>query len=535
MSGRHFARSAGLIGLATLASRVLGLVRDVAQAAYFATGAANEAFVVATRFPSLLRDLFAEGAMSAAFVPTLTRYREQHGPAAAWRLGSQVVNGLMVVTGIIVILGIVFADQLAAAYAGNFSRTPGKLELTVRLTRLNMPFLLLIAVAAAFMGMLNSLKRFAAPAAAPALYNVVFIVCTVGLTPLFMRVGIEPVMALTAGFLLGGVAQVAAQWPAVRREGYRHQWVLNPSDPGLRQILILMGPGTVGAAAAQVNLFVNTSLATGDAGAVSALNYAFRLMYMPIGIVGVAIATAAIPDLARHAAGQAHAEMRRTVSQGVRLMLMLSVPATLGLMVLAPSIVELIYQHGAFTSSDTIAVATALVFYAPGIIGYSVVKLASPSFYSLHDARTPLVVSVVAIAANLFLNLWLNSIMGFAGLALGTSIAANINAGLLLVLLSRRIGGVDGSRLARSFAKIFVASLVMAAAAYWTEAGLRRAFPADYLPHQLIRVAGGIGAGTGVLALAAWVLHIEEFREAVRRVAERLRGRQQRPPDVDLG
>ena len=523
--GRGLTRSAGIIGLATLASRVLGLVRDQVQAGYFGAGAtiSNDAFVVATRLPSLLRDLFAEGAMSAAFVPTLTRYREQYGPAAAWRLGAQVVNGLLVVTGAVVLLGILFAAPLAYFYAGKFAATPGKLELTILLTRLNMPFLVLIALAVAFMGMLNSLKLFVTPAAAPAIYNAIFIGCTVVLTPLFIYLGVEPVMSLTVGFLLGGIGQLVAQWPSLRRAGYRHQWVLDPRDPGLRQILVLMGPATIGAAAAQVNLLVNTWLATSEHGAVSWLTYAFRLMYMPIGIFGVSIATASLPDLARHAATESLAEMRATVSRGTRLMLMLSVPATLGLMVLAHPIVELLFQRGKFEARDTIAVASALVFYAPGIVGYSVVKLASPSFYSLHDARTPLIVSIITIAANLALNLWLNAVMGFTGLALGTAIAANINAGLLMILLSRRIHGVDGRRIAWSFAKIMVASLVMAAAAYYAEAGLRHLMPASNLLSRLVRVTGGIGAGIGVLALAAWVLHIEEFRQAMGRVLSRLR------------
>src|SRR6185436_16642650 len=191
MSDR-LARSAGLIGVATLSSRVLGLVRDMVQSALFATGHENDAFVLATRIPTLLRDLFAEGAMSAAFVPTFTRVLTTDGQPAAWRLGSLVVNALLVVTGTLVVLGIVFASPLASAYAGDFSKYPGKLELTTALTRLNMPFLLLIAVAAAFMGMLNALHRFFIPAMSPAMFNLVFVAATVVLVPVFRRMGIEP-------------------------------------------------------------------------------------------------------------------------------------------------------------------------------------------------------------------------------------------------------------------------------------------------------------------------------------------------------
>jgi putative peptidoglycan lipid II flippase len=533
MTGK-LARSAGLIGLATLASRVLGLVRDVIQAIYFGTSQAADAFGVATRIPTLLRDLFAEGAMSAAFVPTFSRYLKRDGRDSAWRLGSHTINGLLIITGGLVLAGILFADPLVRAFAPGFAADPDKLRLTVLLTRVNMPFLTLIAVAAVLMGMLNGLRRFFVPALSPALYNVLFIAATAALTPLFMANGIEPAMSLSIGMLLGGLAQVLVQWPALRREGYQHQWILDPKDPGFREILILMGPGSLGVAAAQINLLVNTSLATSYDGAVSGLQYAFRLMYMPIGIFSVSVATAAIPDLARSAADNDHNGMRATLSWALRLMLMLSVPATVGLMVLSGPIVELIYERGAFGADSTALVAAALLFYAPGIIGYSIVKIASPAFYSLQDAKTPIMASLVSIAANLVLNLALNAVMQYRGLALGTAIAANINAGLLLWFLARRIGGIDARRVAWAFAKILLASGIMGVAAWQAEAGLRlwldgHAQVMQVLPEtwrllavRLVRVLGAIGAGMATLALAAWVMHIEEFRLAIARVRARI-------------
>jgi putative peptidoglycan lipid II flippase len=518
---RGLARSAGLIGVATLTSRVLGLVRDMVQSWYFGTSHAADAFTVATRIPTLLRDLFAEGAMSAAFVPTFTRTLQTSGRPAAWRLGSQVVNALLIVTGAIVVAGVVFAGPLVSGYAGPYADTPGKLELTEQLTRINMPFLLLVAVAAAYMGMLNALRRFFLPATSPALYNVVFIACTVVLVPVFRQAGVDDVMALSAGMLLGGVAQIVAQWPALRQEGYRHEWRLNPRDPNLREMLALMGPGTLGAAAAQINLLVATALATAVDGAATALSLAFRLMYMPIGIIGVSVATAAVPEFARQAATDALPAMRDTLSRGVRLMLMLSVPATVGLMVLAGPIVALVFERGAFGDASTVLVATALLYYAPGIVGYSLVKIASPGFYSLGDARTPVIVSVASIVLNLILNLWLNAIMGFPGLALGTSIAANLNGVVLLVLLARRIGGGDGPRVTRSMLKITAASGIMGAAVYGTELGLEQALPGAGLWLQIVRVFGSIAAGLGTLALAAWLLRVDEFTVAARRVLGR--------------
>jgi len=522
-------RSAGIIGIATLASRLLGLVRDVIQGAYFATGPMADAFVLATRIPTLLRDLFAEGAMSAAFVPTFTRYLTTDGKAAAWRLGAQVINALLVVTGILVVLGVVFAEPIATAFAEPFRfQAPGfsagglsKLDLTVLLTRLNMPFLLLVAVAAACMGMLNALHRFFIPSLAPALYNVIFIVCAITLTPVFTRAGLPPIMSLTTGMLLGGVVQIVSQWPSLWREGYRHQWVLNPRDKGLHEVLVLMGPGTLGVAAAQINVFVNTVLAVAHEGAPTALSFAFRFMYLPVGIFGVSVATAAIPVLARYAAEGKLDDMRHTISWALRLMFVLSIPACVGLMVLAEPVVEMIYRFGHFGADSVALVAPALFFYSPGIIGYSIVKIASPSFYALRDARTPVIISVIAIVTNLVLNLALNWKMGFIGLALGTAIAANVNALILLVLLSRRLNGLDASRVLTTVVKTLIASAVMGVVAYYTERVLHGMLPDSNFLHRFLRVFGAIGAGIVTLIVSAWILRIDELRQAVGRLIRR--------------
>jgi len=517
-------KSAGLIGLATLASRILGLLRDQAQAYFFGTTWQADAVVVATRIPTLLRELFAEGAMSAALVPTLTRTLAKEGKEEAWRLGSEVVNGLLLVTGVLVVLGIVFAEPMTRLLVDDkFVAQPGALDLTVTLARLNMPFLMLIAVAAAFMGMLNALRRFFVPASSPALYNVVFIIATVTLVPVFRNMGMDGTIALSVGMLGGGVAQIVAQWPMLRREGYRHRWMLNLRDPALREILVLMGPGTLGVAAAQINLLVNTWLATSVLSGASSLRFAFQLMYLPIGIFGVSVATATIPDLARQAADSAHEAMITTVSWAVRLMIVLSVPAIVGLIVLAGPIVELIYLRGEFDTRSTLMTASALAFYAPGILGYSIVKIASPSFYALREARTPVIVSVVTIAVNLGLNLWLNSIYSFRGLALGTAIAANVNAALLLYLLSKRLGGGDFARILRTFVKTAVAAAVMGVAAYYAQAWLHTVFSHPTLWHRLARVAGAIGVGLAVLAASAHLLRLEEFGVAMERLLSRVR------------
>jgi putative peptidoglycan lipid II flippase len=524
----RLARSAGLISVATMTSRVLGLVRDSVLAHVFGAGNEMDAFNVASRIPNLVRDLFAEGAMSAAFVPTFTRHLTTRGKVEAWRLGSQVLNALALVTGAIVLLGILFADPLTRLYAGEFAKVPGKLELTASLTRVMFPFLTMVALAVALMGMLNSLHRFFVPALSPAMFNVAVILSALVLTPAMPAFGLDPIFGIAIGTLLGGLGQILVQWPALRREGYRHRWVLDPADEGLREILVLMGPGIIGVAATQINLFVNTVLATGEGtGAVSWLSYAFRLMYLPIGLFGVSIATAALPDISRHAARASPADVRATISRGLRMILMLNVPATVGLIALASPIVALILERGRFTSADTAATATALVCYAPGLIGYSAVKIATPTFYALRDARTPVLVSVFTVGINLVLNVTLVQVWGYQGLALGTALAALLNAGVLVLLLGRRLGGLDERRVAVAFVKITVASIVMGIAAWGAERGLDAVAPGAGLIARAVRVFTAIGLGIGVLAVAARLLRIREFEEAASRVLQW--GREPRP------
>ena len=520
------ARSAGLIGVATMASRVLGVARDMVLSAFFgaSSGVEMDAFNVAFRVPNLLRDLFAEGAMTAAFVPTFTRTLTTQGRDAAWRLGNLVINALMVVTGPIVILGILFAYPITHAIAPGFAAVPGKLELTTQLTRVMLPFLTTVAVAVAMMGMLNSLRRFFIPALSPAMFNVATIVCAFALVPVMVRLGLPPIAAIAIGTLLGGVGQIALQWPVLRREGFRYRPVLDFRDPDLREVLRLMGPGTLGLAAVQINVFVNTYLATSqEQGSVSWLNYAFRLMYLPIGLFGVSIATAALPEIARRANAADAPGMRRTISGALRMMLMLNVPATIGLIALAHPIVALLLERGKFTPHDTAATAMALMFYAPGLLGYSAVKIASPSFYSLRDSRTPVTVSVVSVLVNLAINLMLVRVMGYRGLALGTALAAMFNAGTLLWLLRNRLGGLEGRRVTVAFAKIACASVAMGAAANLFSGWLGSHVPPVGSIWRAIELAMAIAVGIAVLAASARVLRIAEFDEAFGRVMQYLR------------
>jgi putative peptidoglycan lipid II flippase len=461
--------------------------------------------------------------MSAALVPTFTRRLTGEGRAAAWRLGNIVINALVCVTLALVALGILFTPSLVTVFAERYAEVPGKIDLTVALARLTFPFLTLVAVAAACMGMLNSLRRFFVPALSPAMFNVAAILLIPALVPLFHAIGIQPIFAAGVAALVGGVGQVAIQWLVLRREGFRYHFVIAPRDSGLRDILVLMGPGTVGLAAVQVNLLVNMLLATAEGpGAISWLGYAFRLMYMPMGLFGLSIATAALPSLSRHAAVDDHAAMRSTLSSGLRMMLILNLPATIGLIALAGPIVSLLFERGSFNAADTAATATALVFYAPGLLGYSAVQIAVPSFYAIRESRTPVIVSAATIAVNVALNLTLVRVMGYRGLALGTAVSAIINATALLWVLRRRVGGLDGRRMAVTFAKVLVAGLVMGIGAWTTERWLHLVVPGASTLARLARVGTAIATGLVILAACARVLRLAEFDEARRLVLRRI-------------
>ena len=517
------ARSAGVIGLTTLTSRVLGLVREQVMAYFFGASNAVDAFNVAFRIPNLVRDLFAEGAMSAAFVPTFTRTLAHEGRDAAWRLGHSVVTAVFVATATFAVLGIFFADPLVRLLAGDYALVPGKIELTVLLTRTMMPFLMLVATAAVAMGMLNSLDRFFVPALAPAVFNVCSILTTLALLPILGRLGVPTILAMAIGVLAGGIGQVAIQWPALRREGYRYQPLLDVRARGLREVLLLMGPGTLGLAATQVNVFVNTWLATSEGtGAVSWLNYAFRLMYLPLGLFGVSIATASIPRIARRAAAEDRDGLRRTISTGVSMMLALTVPATLGLVVLARPIVALLFERGRFTSTDTAATAGALMCYAIGLSGYSIVKVATPTFYAIGQSRVPVLVSVATIALNIALNMTLVRTMGYRGLALGTSVAALVNAAVLLYLLARRLDGLHASHLASVTVRMLGAGAVMALVAWGVEHELAARLAGHGLGIQLARVGVAIVCGLATLALGARLLRVQEFSEVTSAILSRV-------------
>jgi putative peptidoglycan lipid II flippase len=526
MQPRSSLRSAGLISGLTLFSRVFGLVREQVFAALLGAGPQAEAFQVAFRIPNLLRDLFAEGALSASFVPTYARAMAE-GMDRAHRLSSRLLTVLGVVLGALVLVGMVLARPLVSLMASGFESEPGKTELTVLLTRIMLPFLPIVSFAAVTMGVLNAQQKFGTPAAAPAIFNVVAIACgallyVLGLSPTAVAIG------WAVGTLLGGIAQFVIQLPPLVRTGWRFHPEFAPADPGIRAIARLMTPATVGLGAVQVNIFVSTMFASQEPGAVAWLQYAFRILYVPIGIFGVALGTIATTGFALRAAANDMEGMRQTLRQSLRMLGFLTVPATAGLMVLAVPIVRLLFERGRFAPSDTHATAVALLLYALGLVSYTGVKVLAPAFYALGTPRIPVISSASAVATNLIVILALHGAIGYRAIALGTSLGSLAQAGILASVLQSRVGGIRRHGLGLALAKMTAAAAVMAGAAWGTWVLVERQVGTRGITAQLLTCLVPIGVGIAVYLAAAWALRLPELTSLTDSVRRRRGGKTDR-------
>jgi putative peptidoglycan lipid II flippase len=503
-------RSARNISVAVLGSRVLGLVREQVLASLFGASKEFDAFLTAFRIPNLLRDLFAEGALSAAFVTTFTQKVETESDNSAWRLANLVLNALLIVLSVITIAGIAAAPWLVKFIAPGFANVPGKTELTIQLTRIMFPFLLMVAIAALAMGMLNAKRVFGIPASASMMFNIGSIVGGVGLAWLFTT-RFEPrdraMLCMAVGTLIGGAAQWLVQVPSLHRVGYRYALLLDWNDPGFRQVVKLMAPSVLGVGAVQINLFVDSWFASQWNGGVTWLNCAFRLMQFPIGVFGVAIATATLPTASAHVARGEIDQFRNTLARSIRLAFFLCIPAGFGLALLAEPIISVIYQHGRFLTGDTEQTALCLQGFAVGLAGYAAIKVIAPTFYAFGDSRTPMLVSVGSIVVHVALNYIFAIVLDLktAGLALSTSCVALINFLLLLALMRRRIERIEAGKLVKSCSKILVASLVMSAAAYGAHVLLSA--------NRYLDVTGSVVVAVVVFGGSCKLLRVEELGE----------------------
>lgn len=462
-------RSSLPLSLAILGSRVLGLVREMVFAALFGAGAVADAYQVAFRVPNLLRDLFAEGALSAAFVPTFTAALSNDSRARAELLADLVMSALLVTTGLITTLALIFAHPLVSLMTDAMAGDAAKLALAVQLTQIMLPILVVVSLAAVWMGMLNAQRRFVVPALAPALFNVVSIAVGIGLA-IAGRSAIEAIVAWSIGTMVAGIAQAGIQLVALMRTGYRPRLRLRgiTTDKGVRRIVGMMAPAIIGIAAVNVNVFTNTIFAAelGD-GPVAQLNYAFRLFYLPLGVFGMAIATVTMTEISAEAARGDRAALVRRTADGAWASWMLTSASAVGMFVLAEPIVRLVYRWGATSAADAVAIAAVLKYYVLGLVPYSLVKLYAPVFYGIDRARVPMVASIAGVAVNIAFNWSTHAELGAPGIALGTTLGALVNVGILWVMTRRVAADAgQGTSWLRNAAALVVANTLLGGIAW---------------------------------------------------------------------
>ena len=514
-SNRLNTKAAGIIGLAVMCSRLLGLLREQIFAALFGGGLAMDAFTAAFRIPNLLRDLFAEGALSMAFVTTFSKTIARGGDEDAWRLANKVATMTASVLGVLCVVGMIFSPELVALLAPGFD--PDKAALTAHLTRIMFPFILLVSLAALVMGMLNAKNRFGMPAMASSFFNIGSIVGGVVLgfwiDPHF---GPRALIGLAFATLIGGGLQLAVQLPSLARLGYRFRPDVHWRDPGIKAILLLMGPAVIAASTTQVNVLVNSMFAStlGD-GAIFWLAIAFRLMQLPLGLFGVALGTVTLPLLSRLVVAGKTQEFRSELARAIRWALLLTLPAMVGLMLLAEPIISVLYQHGKFNADQAAQAAGALRFYAIGLGGYAALKVLVNAFYALDRRKTPMLVSFAAVGLNLLLN-WVFTFhlgWGHRGLAFSTGCVATFNFLLLYFLMQHHLKGLASRRLLLLLAKVALASVplvaVCAASSHWLLADWRH----QALLPKIAALLVAVTAGAGLFAAGGILLHIEELKE----------------------
>ncbi len=450
------------ISVAVLISRILGLVREMIMSRYFGAGLATDAFNVAYRIPNMLRDLFAEGALSAAFIPSFVRCFTREGKAQAWLLANRVLSALILILGVITLVFFFGARAFVYILASGFFGNPEKLELTVQMTRILSPFLLFVSLASVLMGLLNACGSFFVPAMASSAFNVCCILAGIFLSPLMPQFGLDPILSMAIGGLIGGASQFAIMIPSAHSAGFRFRFTPDFSDPRLRSLARLMIPAIVGLSATQINILVDSQIASvyGN-GPMSWLNYGFRLMQFPIGVFGIAIATTTLATVSLHAARGDREKLNQTVASGLKLAACLTFPATIGLIVFRQEIVCLLYEGGSFLPAHTIKTSQVVLLYALGLFSYSAVKILVPAFYAMNDARAPVRASVITVAAKIILNFVLRIPLGYLGLALATSLSSWINCALLLRYLGRKTELQWLKSDLNSYARIALASIIM--------------------------------------------------------------------------
>ncbi|MFA5146214.1 MAG: murein biosynthesis integral membrane protein MurJ [Candidatus Omnitrophota bacterium] len=502
MSKRGLVRSTGVIGIATAISRVLGFIRDIVIANFFGTSLAAQAFVVAFRIPNSLRDLVGEGATNSAIVPVLTEYRTQRGEEEFLRISRILFNIMSVVLIAITAAGVLASPLIVRLIAPGFMREPEALELTITLNRVIFPYLVLIGLTAYAMGVLNTLKHFWSPAFGPSVMNMAMIASALWLCP---RIG---VFGLVIGVLAGGALQLALNIPSMLKYGMTVNFRDGFSHPAVKKIGILLVPRVMGSAVYQINIFVDTIVASlawiVGTGGVAALYYANRLVQFPLAIFGLAMAQAALPRMSQEFALGDIDRMKETLSFSLRSVFFIMIPASFGLAILGTPIIRILFERGEFTSYSTAITQDALFFYSFGLCAYGGVKLLVSCFYSMHDTMTPVKTAFASVILNVILNLILMWPLKLGGVALATSISATFNFLCLYIILKRRIGALGTRAITDSFVRVLASSVAMGMALVII---LRSSHAVDART-----LFAAIFLGTGVFFLASFLFGVKELK-----------------------
>lgn len=516
---RNIARAAGILGSATMLSRVMGMVRDMVVSRLFGAGLATDAFFAAFQIPNMLRRFFAEGALTAAFVPTFSTTLARRGDEKARELANTCFTLLTIVMAAITLAGIILSPIIVGLMFPGFKVEPGKFELAVLLNRLMFPYIFFISLVALCMGILNTLRHFFTPAISTVFLNISMILAALCLRGFFEA----PITALAVGVLIGGCIQLFMQLPVLWSKGFPLKPNFNFTSPELRSIALLMLPSVFGVGVYYLNITVSAILASLlPQGSISYLYYAQRLFEFPQGIFAASVAQAVLPSMSRQAAAGDIAGMKETLSFGVRLMLFITIPAMAGLMVCSTPIFSLIFMGGAFDYETAVNSALALLYYSAGLSFVALTRVVAPVFYALKDTKTPVYTALIAFIINLCLSLVLMGPLKHGGLALATTLSALCNMLLLLWLLRRKIGSFGGNRIMLTALKSSAASIPMAAAVWygcslvdWSQTG-----------HKILKgtvLGGSILCGTATYMLAVKLLRSEEALEAVSLLRRKLK------------
>ena len=537
---QNVTRAAGVVSIAVMASRILGLARETAIGYYFPSKGSADAFYLAFRIPNFLRDMFGEGILSKAFITTFLATETEDGEAAAWNLANRIFNLTCLVLIGITVLGIAFAPIIVDVLArDNFDNSRGwvtqplqhfgfdsKIELAIYLTQLMFPYLLFVSFAATAMGLLNSKGKFGIPACASTFFNVSSLAIGIGGYYLCPLLEIHPITGMAIGVIIGGILQFLIQVPSMYRVGFRYRPMLSLRDPRVLQVVHLIGPAVLGVAAVQVNLLTNTFFITTDSGWLTWISRAYRVMHLPIGIFGVAISTVALPQLARLATAGETENFRSAFAYALRLMLLLTIPAGIGLMVLSTPICRLLYEWGVTVEEDTIGTAGLLFVYAFGLCGFSTLKIVTDGFYAYKDIRAPVIVSVCAVALNICLN-YLFIYRGFfldpRAVVFSTVLTVTLNCIVLLFLLQRKVGQLGLGSFIPLMLKILSASAVMGFVCWLTNGVIENDWlgTIGIIP-RTVGVFAPIVLGMLILAAMYKLLKISEFDDILNVFRQRL-------------